>query len=68
MRVESFLVEYVRDIQWSADPFNTLVLPDGYKDLVLSFVESHVGGDRFGDIIHGKGTTEPPTQRILETG
>jgi len=53
---ESFHVNKVRDIEWNPDPFNTLVLPDGYKDLILSFVESHIDGDEsFGDVIQGKG-------------
>ncbi|CAI4218839.1 unnamed protein product [Parascedosporium putredinis] len=57
-RWQYFQVDLVRDIQWSADPFNTLVLPDGYKDLILSFVESHIGGEKsFDDVIGGKACT-----------
>ena len=55
-RTESFFIDGIRDVEWNADPFSTLVLPDGYKDLVLSFVEAHVGGDQpFGDVVSGKG-------------
>lgn len=54
---EMFYVDNIRDVEWNPDPFSTLVLPDGYKDLVLSFVEAHVGGDQqpVGDVVRGKG-------------
>ena len=36
------------------------MLPDGYKDLVLSFVESQLrDGDKFDDVINGKGKPQP---------
>jgi len=32
------------------------VLPDGYKDLILAFVESQLkDGETFDDVINGKG-------------
>ncbi|SPO00368.1 uncharacterized protein DNG_03213 [Cephalotrichum gorgonifer] len=54
---ETFFVDRIRNIEWNPDPFKTLVLPDGYRDLVLSFVESHIGSDQtFADVINGKGS------------
>ncbi|KAF2396473.1 P-loop containing nucleoside triphosphate hydrolase protein [Trichodelitschia bisporula] len=51
-----FNVEHVEDIKWNAEPFEALVLPDGYKELVLAFVESQLTrGEEFGDVINGKG-------------
>ncbi|KAM0271901.1 hypothetical protein ACHAQH_008925 [Verticillium albo-atrum] len=52
----SFDVDRVTDIAWNTEPFESLVLPEGYKDLILSFVESQVKeGDTFDDVINGKG-------------
>ncbi|KAK1752903.1 P-loop containing nucleoside triphosphate hydrolase protein [Echria macrotheca] len=52
----SFDVDRIRDIEWNTKPFDSLVLPDGYKDLILSFVESQLKeGDSFDDVINGKG-------------
>jgi len=54
--IGSFDVSRIRDIEWNNDPFDSLVLPDGYKDLILSFVESQIKeGDAFDDVINGKG-------------
>jgi len=37
------------------------VLPDGYKQLILSFVESQLkDGEAFGDVINGKGMLARP--------
>jgi hypothetical protein len=46
----------VEDITWNSEPFESLVLPDGYKDLILAFVESQLKtGEVFDDVINGKG-------------
>lgn len=51
-----FDVDRIRDIEWNASPFDSLVLPEGYKDLILSFVENQLkDGDMFDDVINGKG-------------
>lgn len=47
----------VHDIQWSPECFDSLVLPDGYKDLVLAHVENQLNGEEsFDDVINGKGS------------
>ena len=52
----AFDVSRICDIAWNTSPFESLVLPDGYKDLILSFVESQLkDGDTFDDVINGKG-------------
>ena len=56
----SFSVDRVEDVEWNTSPFESLVLPDGYKDLILSFVESQLKeGDTFDDVINGKGKPQP---------
>ncbi|TDZ34286.1 Quinate permease [Colletotrichum spinosum] len=53
---KSFEVDRISDIEWNDKPFESLVLPDGYKDLILAFVESQVKDrDSFDDVINGKG-------------
>ncbi|KAI8309739.1 hypothetical protein K4K61_001381 [Colletotrichum sp. SAR11_59] len=53
---ENFEVDRIHDIEWNAKPFESLVLPDGYKELILAFVESQVkDNDNFDDVINGKG-------------
>ncbi|KAF6839164.1 hypothetical protein CMUS01_04359 [Colletotrichum musicola] len=55
-RWKSFKVDRISDIEWNTSPFESLVLPDGYKDLILAFVESQVKDkNRFDDVINGKG-------------
>ncbi|OHE91506.1 hypothetical protein CORC01_13202 [Colletotrichum orchidophilum] len=52
----SFEVDRIHDIKWNTKPFESLVLPDGYKDLILAFVESQVKEKiAFDDVINGKG-------------
>ncbi|KAI1842643.1 hypothetical protein JX266_011105 [Neoarthrinium moseri] len=42
--------------QWIQEAFDQLVLPEGRKDMVLSFVDTHQKTRKFGsDIISGKG-------------
>ncbi|KAK4450160.1 P-loop containing nucleoside triphosphate hydrolase protein [Podospora aff. communis PSN243] len=51
-----FDVDRIKDIEFNTEPFDSLVLPPGYKDLVLSFVENQLkDGDTFDDVINGKG-------------
>ncbi|KAH8897724.1 P-loop containing nucleoside triphosphate hydrolase protein [Thozetella sp. PMI_491] len=51
-----FHISRIYDIDWNTAPFESLVLPEGYKDLILSFVESQLKeGDAFDDVINGKG-------------
>ena len=51
-----FDVDRIRDIKFNTQPFDSLVLPEGYKDLILSFVEAQLkDGDTFDDVINGKG-------------
>ncbi|TID21244.1 P-loop containing nucleoside triphosphate hydrolase protein [Venturia nashicola] len=53
---EHFNIEGVEDVEFNPTPFDSLVLPDGYKDLILAFVESQLKeGDSFEDVINGKG-------------
>lgn len=53
-RWAKFQVDNVREVSWNEVAFSGLMLPDGYKDLLLSFVEEpdQLG---FDDIIEGKG-------------
>ncbi|OLN97046.1 26S protease regulatory subunit 4-like protein 1 [Colletotrichum chlorophyti] len=51
----SFEVDRISGIKWNTEPFESLVLPDGYKELILAFVESQVREkDNFDDVINGK--------------
>lgn len=51
-----FFVDFVKDIEWNDNAFNTLVLPDDTKDMLMGFVESQVESkDAFDDVIQGKG-------------
>ncbi|KAL4812159.1 P-loop containing nucleoside triphosphate hydrolase protein [Aspergillus spinulosporus] len=51
-----FEVEGVSDINWNDGAFSHLMLPPGYRDLVLSFVEGQAANkDAFDDFIEGKG-------------
>ncbi|KAI1328446.1 hypothetical protein F5Y16DRAFT_419887 [Xylariaceae sp. FL0255] len=49
-------VEDVYDITWNDNAFPSLMLPKGFKNLVLSFVEGQAANKTaFDDIIEGKG-------------
>ncbi|KAG8157931.1 hypothetical protein KVR01_012203 [Diaporthe batatas] len=51
-----FDVDSVREIVWNDKAFPSLMLPNGYKDLILSFVEGQASNkNSFDDIIEGKG-------------
>ena len=68
-RWEIFDVDRIRDINFNTQPFDSLVLPQGYKDLILSFVENQLkDGDTFDDVINGKGKqSESITLRYVLT-
>lgn len=53
-RWAKFKVDGTSDVRWNDVAFSGLMLPDGYRDLLLSFVEQP---ERpvFDDIIEGKG-------------
>jgi Cdc6-like AAA superfamily ATPase len=52
----AFLVKNVRAISWNQDAFDHLVLPQGYKDLILGFVQGQLTNSKdFDDLIDGKG-------------
>ncbi|PYH76899.1 P-loop containing nucleoside triphosphate hydrolase protein [Aspergillus uvarum CBS 121591] len=52
----AFNVNDIVPIAWNDTAFSSLMLPSGYKDLVLSFVEDQAGHrDVFDDVIEGKG-------------
>lgn len=51
-----FEVDNVSEIVWNDKAFPNLMLPSGYKDLILSFVEGQASNkNTFDDIIEGKG-------------
>lgn len=51
-----FEVNNINDITWNDVAFPNLMLPSGYKDLILSFVEGKATKKAtFDDIIEGKG-------------
>lgn len=53
---EDFTIDSVENIEFNTNPFDSLVLPEGYKELILAFVESQLKeGDSFEDVINGKG-------------
>ncbi|KZL73047.1 AAA family ATPase (quinate permease) [Colletotrichum tofieldiae] len=53
---KNFEVDRISDIKWNTKPFESLVLPDGYKEFILAFVESQVRDkEAFDDLINGKG-------------
>lgn len=51
-----FNVDDVKEIVWNDRAFDSLVLPQGYKDLILSFTKSQsMNSEVFDDVIEGKG-------------
>jgi SpoVK/Ycf46/Vps4 family AAA+-type ATPase len=51
-----FNVDLVKPIAWNDAAFPNLMLPKSFKDLTLSFVESHMQSKlSFDDVIEGKG-------------
>lgn len=51
-----FLVDTVSDITFNSRAFDSLVLPENQKDLILAFSQSQIKNkDSFDDVISGKG-------------
>lgn len=51
-----FFVDSVSDIVFDSDAFNSLVLPDGHKSLILAIAQAQAKNkDVFDDVIAGKG-------------
>ena len=51
-----FFVDFIGEIKWNDDAFNTLVLPIDTKEMLMGFVESQVETQTtFDDVIQGKG-------------
>lgn len=51
-----FCVDGIREIAWNEEAFESLVLPNNEKDLLLAFAEGQANGNaRFDDFIQGKG-------------
>ena len=51
-----FFVDSVSDIIWNQNAFESLVLPDDQKELILSFAESQIlYKQKFDDFVSGKG-------------
>jgi hypothetical protein len=51
-----FFVDLVTDIKWNTNAFDSLVLPEDQKELILAFSESQVANRQtFDDVIQGKG-------------
>lgn len=51
-----FCVDGISDIEWNEEAFESLVLPNNEKDLLLAFAEGQANGNaKFDDFIQGKG-------------
>lgn len=56
----TFSIGSVKDIQWNDGAFESLVLPEDHKELILALTQSHVQNkDGFDDVIQGKGISLP---------
>ena len=52
----TFPIGSVKDIKWNEDAFDSLVLPEDHKELILALTESQVAHkETFDDVIQGKG-------------
>ena len=52
----TFSIGSVKDIKWSEGAFDSLVLPEDHKELILALTESQVAHkETFDDVIQGKG-------------
>lgn len=55
-RWAEFEVDSITDITWNDDAFPNLMLPGGFKNMILSFVEAQASNKSdFDDVIQGKG-------------
>jgi ATP-dependent Lon protease len=51
-----FYIDLIKDIKFSENAFDALVLPEDQKELILSFAESQaMNRTAFDDVISGKG-------------
>ncbi len=51
-----FFVDTISEIQWNHDVFESLVLPEDQKELILCFAESQIlYKEKFDDFVSGKG-------------
>ncbi|KAI1488658.1 P-loop containing nucleoside triphosphate hydrolase protein [Biscogniauxia mediterranea] len=51
-----FFIDFVGDVTFNDKAFDSLVLPEGHKSLILAFAQSQVKNkDTFDDVISGKG-------------
>ncbi|KAJ5137164.1 hypothetical protein N7448_005718 [Penicillium atrosanguineum] len=52
-----FTISGISDIEWNADAFGSLVLPNNQKSIVKALVESHTfhAAENIDDVIQGKG-------------
>jgi len=51
-----FCVDGINDVAWNEEAFESLVLPNNEKDLLLAFAEGQANGNsKFDDFIQGKG-------------
>ena len=49
-------MDLLKEIEWSDNAFESLVLPGGHKELILAFAEGQLRcKDMFDDVIQGKG-------------
>lgn len=54
----TFYIGSVGDNTWNDGAFDSLVLPNDHKELILALTESQVANkETFDDVIQGKGTT-----------
>ena len=52
----TFTIDSVKDIKYNEGAFESLVLPEDHKQLILALTESQVANkERFDDVIQGKG-------------
>ena len=57
----TFNITSVGDIKWNNGAFESLVLPNDHKELILALTESQVANkDSFDDVIQGKGILAVP--------
>jgi len=58
----------VQEIKWSERAFESLVLPEDQKDLILALTESQrANREAFDDVIQGKGTSSPFTAFLFQS-
>lgn len=50
-----FEVDQIENINWNKECISNLVLPNNFKELLLSLVEQKMTEDTFDDVIEGKG-------------